>query len=121
VPYPDHMNAEPLNLLLIEDDTYDVKVIRLMLAPQHNSSPFDVRDAQTLADGLVSLAERAADVVLLDLNLPDSGGLETFRRVIEQYPQTPIIVISGTDDLTVAVDAVHMGGAGLSAEGRDEP
>ncbi len=103
------MNTKPLKLLLIEDNAYDVKVIRLMLAPQREELLFDFCAAESLAEGLVQLAEHPADVALLDLNLPDSVGLETFRQVYKAFPHTPIIIISGTDDLTLAVQAVQLG------------
>ena len=48
-------------------------------------------------------------MVLLDLNLPDSHGAETYRTVLEQAPGVPIVVLSGLDDEELAVNAVHQG------------
>lgn len=103
------MNTEPLNLLLIEDDAYDMKVIRLMIVSQRDKPIFNVRTGESLAQGLVLMAERAAEVVLLDLNLPDSTGLDTFTAFHNAFPHTPVIIISGTDDLALAVEAVQAG------------
>src|SRR5208282_971719 len=62
-----------------------------------------------LADGLASLTKETPSVVLLDLNLPDSRGAETFRRVMEHSPNVPVVVLSGQDDEALAIKAVHHG------------
>ena len=48
-------------------------------------------------------------VVLLDLNLPDSRGAETFRKVLNKVPDVPVVVLSGQDDEELALKAVHQG------------
>jgi DNA-binding NtrC family response regulator len=60
-----------------------------------------------LSDGLDSLARETPSVVLHDLNLPDSRGAETFRRVLEHSPSVPVVVLSGQDDEGLAIKAVH--------------
>ncbi len=67
----------------------------------------DVTDR--LSTGLERLAKNSVDVVLLDLLLPDSQGLETFDRMHSQAPQVPIIVLSGLDDESLALEAVRKG------------
>jgi signal transduction histidine kinase len=62
-----------------------------------------------LSDGLASLTLETPSVVLLDLNLPDSRGAETFRRLMEHSPNVPVVVLSGQDDETLAMKAVHQG------------
>src|SRR5208282_3794470 len=62
-----------------------------------------------LADGLASLTKETPSVVLLDLNLPDSRGAETFRRVLEHAPNVPVVILSGQDDEALAIKAVHHG------------
>jgi sigma-B regulation protein RsbU (phosphoserine phosphatase) len=70
---------------------------------------FEFHDAKNLSSGLTRLAEGNIDVVLLDLSLPDSSGLETFHAIKEHARDIPIIVLSGTDDETLALNAVHAG------------
>ncbi len=56
-----------------------------------------------------ALTKETPSVVLLDLNLPDSHGAETFRRVLEHSPNVPVVVLSGQDDEALAMKAVHQG------------
>ena len=96
----------PLDVLLIEDNPGDARLIREML----NDVPaarLRLHHADRLAAGLKCLD--GVDVVLLDLSLPDSQGLQTFQRVREQAPSVPVVVLTGLDDETVAVRAVQEG------------
>jgi signal transduction histidine kinase len=95
------------NVLLIEDNPGDADLIRLRLV--ESKSDIDIACANRLADGLHSMEERTPSVVLLDLNLPDSRGAETFRRVLGKAPGVPVVVLSGQDDEELAVKAVHQG------------
>jgi signal transduction histidine kinase len=65
--------------------------------------------ANRLSKGLEQLETEAIDVVLLDLSLPDSQGLDTFTRIHTQNPQMPIIVLSGLSDEKVSIKAVREG------------
>ena len=73
---------------------------------QHRS---DVNCVNRLSDALVSLKEKSPAVILLDLNLPDSHGAETFRRVLESAPDVPVVILSGQDDEALAMKALHQG------------
>ena len=68
--------------------------------------------------GLQHLAQNAADVVLLDLTLPDSHGFETFSTDHKQAPDMAIVVLSGLDDETLAVRAVHEGAQDYLVKGQ---
>jgi signal transduction histidine kinase len=94
-------------VLLIEDNPGDADLIRLRLV--ESSSPMDVICAQRLSDGLESLAQLRPSVVLLDLNLPDSQGAETFRKVLAKAPDVPLVILSGQDDENLAIKALHLG------------
>ncbi len=100
------------NVLLIEDNPGDARLIREMLA-EEPEAPFQLHFAERLAHGLELLSKGeeggAPVLVLLDLSLPDSFGLETFARVYAHSPQVPIIVLTGNDDQTVALSAVKGG------------
>jgi diguanylate cyclase (GGDEF)-like protein len=100
--------SEPCRVLLIEDNPGDVRLIREMLA-EDDEPAFHLECAGRLAQGLECLATTAVAVVLLDLSLPDSFGIETFTRVYAHSPKVPIIVLTGNDDRTVALSAVKGG------------
>ena len=97
----------PRAILLIEDNPGDARLVREHLAARIGKGwRFDV--VETLAQGLAWLKVNTADVVLLDLGLPDSQGLGTFLRVRHQAPATPVIILSG-DDEDLALEAVNAG------------
>src|SRR6185369_9416384 len=104
-------------VLLIEDNPGDARLIREMLA-EDPDAPFDLHFAERLAHGLDFLANKPASVVLLDLSLPDSLGLETFAKVYAHSPGVPIIVLTGTDDKTVALKAVQGGAQDFLVKGK---
>jgi diguanylate cyclase (GGDEF)-like protein len=96
------------NVLLIEDNPGDARLIREMLA-EDPGAPFNLHCEERLAQGLERLSAGGTGLVLLDLSLPDSFGLETFARVYAHSPTVPIIVLTGNDDQTVALSAVKSG------------
>ena len=102
------MNAKPIKILAVEDSATDAHRLRVVLGrvPQFLC---DWRHVCQIADALASLAEQAYDVVLLDLLLPDSSGLESVDRVHAAAPHTPIIVLTQIDDEMNAIEAVRRG------------
>ena len=99
------------SILLIEDDPADARLLREMLAEApHDGSGFELRWVQELGAGIEALQTRGADVVLLDLGLPGSSGIETVTRLFNQAPRTPtLIVLSGLADEDVAVQSLQAG------------
>jgi signal transduction histidine kinase len=95
------------HILLIEDNPGDADLIRLRLVEA--SADLEVACVSRLSSGLKSLAEKVPAVILLDLNLPDSHGADTFRTVLKKAPTVPIVVLSGLEDETLATTAVHQG------------
>lgn len=109
-------------VLLIEDDEVDAEQIRRLLTSQADTNSqndkFQIVDATRLAVGLERLSEKAIDVVLLDLGLPDSGGLEGLSRILKHSPHVPIVVLTGVDDRTVADQAVREGAQDFLVKGQ---
>src|SRR5215475_7363011 len=95
------------HVLLIEDNPGDADLVRLRLV--ESKSDVDIACVNRLADGLQAMNDAKPSVVLLDLNLPDSRGAETFRKVLNKVPDVPVVVLSGQDDEELAVKAVHQG------------
>src|SRR5262245_53176495 len=104
-------------VLLIEDNPGDARLIREMLA-EEPETPFALHCAERLQHGLEHRSAGETVLVLLDLSLPDSFGLETFAKVYAHSPTVPIIVLTGNDDQTVALSAVKGGAQDYLVKGR---
>lgn len=101
------MNNGQTRVLLVEDNPGDADLVRLRLL--EGRSPVEVSCAERLADGLQYLSATPPSVVLLDLNLPDSQGANTFRRVLDRAPDVPVVILSGQEDEALAIKALHQG------------
>ncbi len=101
------MSEKTTHVLLIEDNPGDADLVRLRLV--EGKSSVDVNCVNRLSDGLDSLEQKSPSVILLDLNLPDSQGAETFRKVLEKAPDVPVVILSGQDDEELAIKALHQG------------
>ena len=101
------MSPSSTHVLLIEDNPGDADLVRLRLV---ESNPMvDVNCVNRLADGIASLKQNPPSLVLLDLNLPDSQGAETFRKLLEKAPDVPVVILSGQNDEALAIKALHQG------------
>lgn len=98
----------PTKILLIEDNPADAQLLQRMLTEAKRFS-FDLEQADQLSDGLHRLSSNDFDIILLDLSLPDSKGLDTFDKALACAQQIPIVVLSGLDDETLALKAVRAG------------
>ena len=103
------MGSYHIHLLLIEDNPGDAVLIREMLAEARGMS-FELEWMETLSEGIERLALGGIDVVLLDLALTDSTGLETLRRLRAASPWSPVVVVlSGLNDEEISFQAVQEG------------
>ena len=100
-------------VLLIEDSPADVLLITALLGDD-----FQVMQATDLGQGITAAAQSACDIVLLDLFLPDSRGLDTFAQFQSLHPELPIVVMSGLDDEGIAESAVHDGAQDYLVKGQ---
>ena len=100
--------SEIIRVLLIEDSPGYAEIVKIML-DKIADARFDVVCARRLLEGLQCLSTGEIDVVLLDLKLPDSQGIDTFDRVYAQAPRVPVIVLTVTDNDAMAVGAVKKG------------
>ena len=101
----DMMDNRYINVLLIEDNLTDIVLIREMLK-EVRKPKFKLHNTRRLEEGLDYIEKNEADVLLLDLNLPDSYGLDTFLRAKDRAPQIPIVILSVFDDEDIAISAV---------------
>lgn len=95
-------------LLLVEDNPLDVALIKRYLA-EKPPFQYDLMEADSLRAALSLLEHHDFDVVLLDLGLPDSSGLDTVRRVITEYAETAILVLTDAENGAIAQQAVRYG------------
>ena len=97
-----------IKVLLIEDNPGDARLIREVLSDTDHLN-FELKWVDQLETGIELITKDAFDVVLLDLSLPDSHGMETIIDFREQAPAIPIVVLTGLDDEQVALNAVQHG------------
>jgi two-component system sensor histidine kinase UhpB len=106
-----------MKLLLIEDNPADASLIRVILrkAP---AGAFQIQHAARLAAALECLRQEPFDLVLLDLGLPDSQGMETLTRVQAAGAKLPIVALTGLDDPAFAVEVVRAGAQDYLVKGK---
>ena len=99
----------PVRVLLVEDNPGDAQLVRTYLKCAEPPVCFELEHVDRLTKGLDRLRDEDHDVLLLDLTLPDCQGIETFERANLSAPQMPIVVMTGIDDATLALQAVRDG------------
>ncbi len=102
------MEQRRLKILLVEDNPGDARLVEEILA-EAGRSGFDITPLERCEPAVAALKDSNFDVVLLDLSLPDSKGLETVSRVTAAAPQVPIVIMTGLDDEETAIAAAKMG------------
>jgi len=103
----DGAQAKLLNVLLVEDNVIDARLISGLL--KGPADALKCRHVNRLAEALQLLRAIQFDVILLDLNLEDSAGYETFSRILPQAAKAAILVLSGSDDEDLAIRTVREG------------
>nr|WP_123784037.1 HAMP domain-containing sensor histidine kinase [Corallococcus macrosporus] len=111
------MDGRPLRLLLVEDNPGDARLLQEELK-EMTTGRFDVLHVERLADAVRVLAGAGVDAVLLDLSLPDGQGLANIPRLLNAAPSVPLVVLTGTDDEQLAVQAVHEGAQDYLVKGQ---
>ncbi len=112
--------TSPTRVLLIEDNRLDQRLIGDMLS-EAQAHAFEITFAGTLTEGLEKLDDGSIDIILLDLNLPDSEGLTTLHTVVSRHPFAPIVICSATTDEETAALAVEEGAQDYLIKGRIDP
>jgi diguanylate cyclase (GGDEF)-like protein/PAS domain S-box-containing protein len=102
------MDDAPIRVLLIEDSPGDARLVEIYLS-QASAATYRLTHCGRLDDGLEQLDQNSYDIVLLDLTLPDSHGIETFERAYAHGREVPIVVMTGHDDSKLALRAVREG------------
>jgi signal transduction histidine kinase/response regulator of citrate/malate metabolism len=103
----DNSNKHQFNILLVEDNRGDVIIFNEIL--KSSGIIFSLTNAATLEESLELCRKREFDVILLDLGLPDSSGLETLKKIQISNVLPPIVVMTGLDVEDTALEALRVG------------
>ena len=106
-------------LLLIEDNAGDARLIREMFN-EHGALDIELVRATTMSEAEGQLSQRTFDIMLLDLGLPDSQGLDAVRRAHSAAPRVPLVVLTGMDDESLAAQALQVGAQDYLIKGQIE-
>jgi len=115
------MQDNSIKVLIIEDHPGDVRLVQELLGEVREvtgGTAFDLESVGNLSEGLERVSEGGIDLVLLDLHLPDSQGLETVKRFRARAPHTAVVVMTSLDDPDVGFDAVQAGAQEYLVKGR---
>ncbi len=105
-----------VHILLVEDSETFAVLVRAMLR-RSASRPFRIEPVTTLAEGIERLADAIYDAVLLDLNLPDSRGMDTLVTVLDRPRAAPVIVLTALEDEEMALHAIRLGAQDFLVKG----
>jgi two-component system sensor histidine kinase UhpB len=111
---------ERIKILLIEDNPGDVVIIREMIKEIDGGVDLKVTHVDRLERAIKYLRNEDFDILLLDLNLPDSQGIETFRAINRNTPDLPIIILTGLVDEEVAISSVGEGAQDYLLKGQTD-
>lgn len=108
---------DTINILLVEDNPGDARLLDVYLKSSFNST-FNLSTTAYVSKALEQLEQNVYDIILLDLSLPDSKGLETFQKIYAHSPEIPIIVLTGFDDETTGINAMKLGAQDFLIKGK---
>jgi DNA-binding response OmpR family regulator len=97
-----------IRLLLVEDSPGDVRLFTETIK-EARAFQFELEHRDTIDKALAFLAQSRPDMIVLDLGLPDGGGVEAIQKVQRAAPDVPLVVLTGLDDEAAAVEALHAG------------
>ncbi len=110
---------ETLKLLLIEENPGDAVLIRSLL-DETTSSQLDLQHVETLGAGIKKIGEENFHAIIADLDLPDSNGIDTLRRLVLASDNLPVIVMTHCDDDPAAVEMVKFGAQDYLVKGQSD-
>lgn len=99
---------DAIKILLLEDNAGDVLLLRETLRTV-SEFPYELQDASSLEDGKRLFESASFDIILLDLSLPDSRGMDTVSSARQFAPELPIVVLTNLDDEAQGMEAIRMG------------
>ena len=111
------MTEQELKVLLIEDNPGDAFLIKFYLG-ESTSPVFHVSHSEDVKGGLELLSKEKFDIILSDMNLPDSFGVDTIKAILTNYPGSLVIVLTGLTDEEVGLETVRYGAQDFLVKGK---
>ena len=108
---------EKIKILLIEDNDADARLVDIHLK-QSFGDGYQLETHSYLSKALKVLGKSIVDIIIVDLSLPDTVGMEAFTKVFEKSPKCPIIILTGLDDESMGVEAVRLGAQDFLIKGK---
>ena len=117
---PRLVDVEAVPVLVVEDNDGDARLVELMLRSAFGED-VEITRARNLAEALACVDSVRVGCVLLDLGLPDAGGIEAVRAMTERAPATPVVVLTGHGDTQTGILAVGAGAQDYLVKGKTVP
>ena len=111
------MNEKKIRILLVEDNPADARLLKELLADA-GAGKFELVRVERFDKATEMIDAEQYDVILLDLCLPDSYRLDTVVRARSRAPSVPIVVLTGMDDETIAIEALQIGAQDYLVKGQ---
>ena len=108
------------NILLIEDDFEDAFLIKEYLDNFENGEKFEIDHFTSVQEGIESVKNKSYDIILSDLNLPDSIGLDTVKSIMKVSMEVPVIVLTGNNDERTGLQALELGAQDYLVKGQHD-
>ncbi|GJL62655.1 MAG: hypothetical protein NPIRA04_13090 [Nitrospirales bacterium] len=105
----DDNTSTTLSILLVEDNTPDARMVQEQLTNTATQHSFSITHARTLREALTFLHTTSFHAILLDLNLPESNGMETLKQIRRTNASTPIVILTVNEDEPLALEAIKLG------------
>jgi len=102
------MKKNYISVLLIEDSGVDTKMIKEILKKSQVAS-FNLRHVETISDAMTTLDSEEIDIILLDLYLPGTRGMETINKIYKYIHRIPVVLLTGFKNETFAAKTIQMG------------
>jgi len=112
------MNNRKVNILLVDDDPQDRRLVEVTLASSNPHIQYNMETAATLSEAKRRLSNSSYDVLLLDLNLPDSSGIDTIQQAQDTNSDASIVVLTGLDDEEMGLEAIRRGAEDYLIKGK---
>lgn len=112
------MSAQPIHILLVDDDPQDRRLVETILVKSYAPGQYKVQTAGTMSETVQFLSNNDYDVVLLDLNLFDSRGIDTVQKVCDVNSHAAVVVLTGLDDEEIGIAAIQKGASDYLVKGK---
>lgn len=109
--------TDKINILLVEDNPGDARLIDIFMKEAFGGS-YTLSVSEDLHSGLEQIKQHHFNIIIADLSLPDSDGLDTFKKIHEHAPDIPTIVLTGLEDESVGINAMKFGAQDFLIKGK---